>query len=105
MDITTRDVVSVLGLLFMGASVYVAIVQRVTRMEALVHRVEAVEDKVHDLEQLGASAGNSLASIAATMKAYEKRIEALEETVHSGIAEVLEAIKAKAGDRRGQGVQ
>jgi hypothetical protein len=105
MDITTRDVVSVLGLFFMGAGVYVAIVQRVTRMEAMGQRMDRVERKVEDLEELGSTAGASLAGILATLLAYEKRIEALEDTVQSGIAEVLDAIRAKPGDRRGTGVQ
>jgi hypothetical protein len=100
MDITTRDVFSVLGLFGMGAGVYVAIVQRVTRMGALVQRVERVERKVEDLEALGSDAGASLAGILATLKGYETRIEALEGTVQDGIAEVLKAIHG--GDRRGQ---
>lgn len=101
MDITTRDVVSLLGLLGMGAGVYVAIVQRVTRMEALVHRVEQVEDDVADLQRKGGELGEALATLTSDLRHASMRIGALESTVSSGIAQVLEELRKRVpGDRR-----
>lgn len=95
MDITTRDVLTVLGLIFMGTGVYVAIVQRVTRMEALQHRVETLEDRTDALEERGGRSGEALARMAAQLEAQGLRILALEGAVRDGIGEVLEELRAR----------
>lgn len=53
MDIQLRDVLYVSGMIFSCVGLYVALVQRLTRLEALILRVEKVEQAVSILEQAG----------------------------------------------------
>jgi hypothetical protein len=93
-ELTLRDVLYALGLLFMGVGVYVAVVQRLTRLEALVDRIERVEQRVDDLEEEGREAGKQLAGMRSELTALGKRVD-------DGIAAVLAAVRSLRGDRRG----
>lgn len=49
MEVTLRDVLYLLALLSSVGGLYVGIVTRLTRLEAIVHRVERVEGTVDEL--------------------------------------------------------
>ena len=94
MDITTKDVLTALGMVFMGTGVYVALVQRITKMEALTYRVERLEALTGELQENS----TTLAVLVSQVEEYGKRITALDGTVTNGIAAVLAELRAK--DRR-----
>ena len=90
MDITLRDVLYALGLLFTGVGIYVALVQRLTRLEALVDRVAKVEVNVAVLEAEGGKTGRQLAGMEAELAALGRRVD-------EGIAAVLVAVRSRWG--------
>ena len=94
MELTLRDALYLLGLLFTGVGVYVALVQRLTRLEALVDRIEKVEEDVAALEIEGGKAGKQLAVVVAELAALGKRVD-------DGTAAVLDAVRKLRPDRRG----
>jgi hypothetical protein len=68
-EITLRDVLYLLGLAITGGASYVGIVTRLTRLEALVHRLEKVEDDVADLQTSDARMGRELVALQARRRA------------------------------------
>jgi len=90
MELTLRDALYALGLVFTGVGVYVALVQRLTRLEALVDRVEKIEGAINQLEVEGGKTGKQLAGMQAELHALGKRVD-------EGIAAVLAAVRSLRG--------
>lgn len=63
MELTAKDVLSLVTLLGSLGAVYVGLVVRLTRLEALVHRVETVEKAVDELQESGAALQADIASL------------------------------------------
>lgn len=95
MDLTVRDLFTALGMLFMGTGVYVALDRRVTRMEAIEHRVETIEKAFAAMQETATDAGKDIARMAAEMEAMGQRILTLEGTVTTGIGQVLTELRAQ----------
>lgn len=94
MELTGKDILTIFGMVFTGTSVYVALVQRMTRMEAMYQRVERVEAVIADLQENS----TTLAVLASKVEEQGQRILKLEGTVNNGITVILAALE----DRKAQ---
>lgn len=69
MEITLRDVIYLLVFLGSIGGVYAGLLQRLTRLEAIVHRVEKVEGAVGELRAEGSKTSRELGALQAEFSA------------------------------------
>ena len=95
MEITTRDVLTVIGMAFMGVAVYIALLQRVTRLEGLERRVTDTETDVKELQRDRGTADREMGELKVALEALGRRVLALEGAVDSGFDAVLAELRAQ----------
>lgn len=100
-----REIIAVLGislaLLTTILGVWLALDRRVTRLEAMNHRMTVVETAVLQLAGKAGASAEALSGIEATVAGLSARVGALEASVESGIGEVLSLLRTRVpGDRR-----
>lgn len=86
-----REALTIAGGVFGLVGVYVALDRRVTRMEAIEHRVQTMEAAVLTLTNKASTLGEGLARVAA-------QLEALSSTVEGGIEQVLAELRSGKAD-------
>lgn len=101
MDFTTRDALTIIGILGGLVTVYSNLDRRVTRLEAMNHRMSVVEQAVLQLAGKAGASGEALAGVQATVEGLIGRVTSLEGAVEAGIGEVLTLLRTRVpGDRR-----
>lgn len=96
-----REILAALGLVGAIVGVWVTLDRRVTRLEAMNHRMTVVETAVLQLAGKTGDSGEALARVQATVDGLVGRVESLEGEVQSGIGQVLALLRTRVpGDRR-----